>query len=64
MEDIGTTLEQSGLGNIPGLLDAILSVAPTVRALQALPEEDLAAALAPLQLRAFTLKKVQAALNE
>jgi hypothetical protein len=64
MEDIGTTLEQSGLGNIPGLLDAILSVAPTVRALQALPEEDLAAALAPLQLRAFTLKKVQAALSE
>ena len=63
MGDIGVALEDGGLGNIAGLKDALSAVAPTVKALQALPEEELEAAISPLKLSKIARTKVQATLS-
>lgn len=63
MGDVGTALEEAGLGNIPHLLAAIQQVAPTVAELRSLSQEDLDQAVSTLGLKPMALRKVQASLT-
>ena len=41
MGDVATALDEAGIGNIPGLLEAVEKVAPTAAALRAMSDADL-----------------------
>ncbi len=59
---IAQWLEDIGLADTPGLLDALARGAGSLNALRTMPDEAISAAVSPLQLRSLKQRKLNAAL--